>query len=117
MDIDIWVMPTPGNAEAVLRALRTFGAPLHNLKKEDLEKDGTVFQIGVAPRRIDIITAATGLTFENTYQNSVLTTIDGIEVHIPSIDDLIINKKATGRTKDLADAEALELLKTPNTVN
>ena len=117
MDIHIWVMPTPGNAEAVLRALRTFGAPLHNLKKEDLEKDGTVFQIGVAPRRIDIITAATGLTFENTYQNSVLTTIDGIEVHIPSIDDLIINKKATGRTKDLADAEALELLKTPNTVN
>jgi len=114
MDIDIWVMPSPDNAEAVLRALRNFGAPLHNLTKEDLEEDGTIFQIGVAPRRIDIITAASGLTFEHTYQNSVLVNIDGIDVHIPSIDDLIINKKATGRTKDLADAEALELLKTPN---
>jgi hypothetical protein len=114
MDIDIWVMPSPDNAEAVLRALHSFGAPLHNLTKEDLEEDGTIFQIGVAPRRIDIITAASGLEFEHTYQNSVLVNIDGIDVHIPSIDDLIINKKATGRTKDLADVEALELLKTPN---
>jgi len=114
MDIDIWVMPTPDNAEAVLRALRSFGAPLHNLTKKDLEEDGTIFQIGVAPRRIDIITAATGLQFEQAYQNSVLVNIDGIDIHIPSIDDLIINKRATGRTKDLADAEALELLKTPN---
>jgi hypothetical protein len=114
MDIDIWVMPSPDNAEAVLRALRGFGVPLHNLTKEDLEEDGTIFQIGVAPRRIDIITAASGIEFEHTYQNSVVVNIDGIDVHIPSIDDLIINKKATGRTKDLADVEALELLKTPN---
>ena len=113
MDIDIWVMPSPQNADAVLRALRRFGAPLHNLTKEDLLIDGTVFQIGVAPRRIDIITAASGLRFENTYQNSILVNIEGIEVRIPSIDDLIINKKATGRTKDLADAEALQILKIP----
>lgn len=114
MDIDIWVMPSPENAEAVLRALRRFGSPLHNLTQNDLEVDGTIFQIGIAPRRIDIITEATGLKFEQAYQNSVLVNIDGIDVHIPSIDDLIINKKATGRTKDLADAEALELLKTPS---
>jgi predicted nucleotidyltransferase len=114
MDIDIWVMPSPDNAEAVLRALRIFGAPSHNLTKKDLEEDGTVFQIGVAPRRIDIITAATGLKFEDAYRNSILINIDGIDVHIPSIADLIINKKATRRTKDLADAEALELLKTRN---
>jgi len=113
MDIDIWVMPSPENAEAVLRALRSFGSPLHNLTQKDLEVDGTLFQIGIAPRRIDIITEATGLKFEQAYQNSVLVNIDGINVHIPSIDDLIINKKATGRTKDLADAEALELLKHP----
>ena len=48
MDIDIWVMPSPQNADAVLQALRRFGAPLHNLSKEDLQKDGTIFQIGVA---------------------------------------------------------------------
>ena len=111
MDIDIWVMPSPENADAVLQALRRFGAPLHNLTKEDLLKDGTIFQIGVAPRRIDIITAASGLRFEPAYRNSISVNIEGIEVRIPSIDDLIINKRATGRTKDLADAEALESLK------
>ena len=111
MDIDIWVMPSPRNAEAVLRALRRFGAPLHNLTKEDLQKDGTVFQIGVAPRRIDIITAVSGLQFEETYGRSMPVKIEGIEVHIPSIDDLIRNKRASGRTKDLADEEALESLK------
>ncbi len=111
LDIDIWVMPSSENAEAVLRALQRFGAPLHNLTREDLQKDGTVFQIGVAPRRIDIITTATGLQFEETYGRSVSVNIEGIEVQIPSIDDLILNKKAIGRTRDLADAEALESLK------
>ena len=111
MDIDIWVMPSLQNADAVLRALRRFGAPLYNLTKEDLQKDGTIFQIGVAPRRIDIITAASGLQFEPAYRNSISVNIEGIEVRILSIDDIILNKKATGRTKDLADVEALELLK------
>jgi hypothetical protein len=111
MDIDIWVMPSLQNADAVLRALRRFGAPLHNLTKEDLQKDGTIFQIGVAPRRIDIITAASGLLFEETYRESITVNIEGIEIHIPSIDDLIRNKRASGRTKDLADVEVLESLK------
>jgi hypothetical protein len=116
MDMDIWVMPSRQNADAVLRALRRFGAPLHNLTKEDLQKNGTIFQIGVAPRRIDIITAASGLQFEETYGRSLSVNIEGIEVHIPSIDDLIRNKRALGRTKDLADVEALESLKTSEQV-
>ena len=111
MDIDIWIMPSPENVDAVIRALSRFGASLQNLKKEDLLTAGTIFQIGVAPRRIDIITAASGLEFEPTYRNSIPVNIEGIEVRIPSIDDLILNKKATGRTKDLADVEALESLK------
>jgi hypothetical protein len=111
MDIDIWVMPSSENAEAVLRALRRFGAPLQNLTKQDLERDGTVFQIGVAPRRIDIITAASGLRFQEAFARSLSVQIEGLEVHIPSIEDLIRNKRAAGRTKDLADAEALELLR------
>jgi hypothetical protein len=110
MDIDIWVMPSPDNAEAVLRAVRRFGAPLHDLTKADLEKEGTVFQIGVAPRRIDIITAASGLTFEQASSHAATVEIEGIAVRIPSIADLICNKRASGRTKDLADAEALEEL-------
>ena len=111
MDIDIWVMPSPENADAVFRALRRFGTPLHNLTKDDLLQDGTIFQIGVAPRRIDIITSASGLQFDHTYRDSILVNIEGLNVRIPAIDDLIVNKRATGRTKDLADAEALESLK------
>jgi len=111
LDIDIWVMPSPENADAVFRALCRFGAPLHDLTKNDLQKDGTIFQIGVSPRRIDIITAASGLDFDQTYRRSLPLNIEGIEVHIPSIDDLIRNKRASGRTKDLADAEALEAIK------
>jgi len=113
MDIDIWIMPSPENADAVFRALGRFGSPLHNLTKEDLQRDGTVFQIGVAPRRIDIITTASGLQFEPAYRDSIPVSIEGIEIRIPSIDNLILNKRATGRTKDLADAEALEFLKNP----
>jgi len=111
MDIDVWVMPSPDNAAAVLRAVRRFGAPLHGLTIADLQKDDTIFQIGVAPRRIDIITGASGLHFEDAFTRSAEINIEGIQVRIPSIDDLIRNKKASGRTKDLADAEALEFLK------
>lgn len=110
MDIDIWVMPSPDNAKAVLRAVRRFGAPLHKLTQADLEKEGTVFQIGVAPRRIDIITAASGLIFAEACSHAITVEIEGITVRIPSIADLIRNKRASGRTKDLADAEALEEL-------
>jgi predicted nucleotidyltransferase len=111
MDIDIWIMPSPQNADAVIRALQRFGAPLHNLTRKDLQTDGIVFQIGVAPRRIDIMTGVSGLTFEDTFRHTTVINIEGIDVHIPAVEDLIRNKKATGRTKDLADVEALESLK------
>jgi len=111
MDIDIWVNPSSDNAEAVLRALKRFGAPLHDLTKAALEADDTVFQIGVAPRRIDIITAATGLEFGAAFARSVEVSIEGLSLRILSLNDLIKNKRATGRTRDLADVEALESLR------
>jgi len=110
VDMDIWIMPSPGNADAVLRALQRFGTPLQNLTAEDLQRDDTIFQIGVAPRRIDIITTASGLRFEEAYANSMAVDLAGIEVRILSLADLIRNKRASGRTKDIADAEALEEL-------
>jgi hypothetical protein len=110
MDIDLWVKPTGENADAVLRALRRFGAPLHDLTREDLERDGTVFQIGVAPRRIDIMTTASGLEFDEAFTHAIRIRIEGLEVFVLSVADLIRNKRASGRTKDLADAEALENL-------
>lgn len=86
MDIDIWVMPSPQNADAVFRVLCRFGAPQHNLTKEDLQKSGTIFQIGVAPRRIDITTTASGLQFEEAYEHLLSLNIYGIELHIPPRD-------------------------------
>jgi hypothetical protein len=111
VDIDLWVMPSPDNADAVLRALLRFGAPLHSLTRADLQSDDTIFQIGIAPRRIGIITGASGLRFEEAFERSTTIVLEGIEVHIPSLADLIRNKRASGRTKDLADAEALENLR------
>ncbi len=108
MDIDLWVKPSLENADAVLRALRRFGTPLHDLTRADLVAEDIVFQIGVAPRRIDIITTASGLDFDEAFSRSMAVDIEGIEVRIPSVADLIRNKRASGRTKDLADAEALE---------
>lgn len=108
LDIDIWVRPSRENADAVLRALRRFGAALQDLTREDLQAESTIFQIGVAPRRIDIITAVSGLRFEDAFARSLSIDLEGIEVRVPCLQDLIRNKRATGRTKDLADAEALE---------
>ena len=116
MDMDLWVMPTEGNAEAVVRALRRFGAYLQDLGVPDLVRNDTVFQIGAPPRRIDIITGADGLQFEEAYSRSVDSDIDGIQVRVLSIDDLIKNKTAVGRSKDIVDVEALKRLKTDHAV-
>lgn len=111
MDIDIWVDPSPQNAAAVLRALNRFGAPAHDLRLDDLLADDTVFQIGVAPRRIDILTGATGLTFTDAFASSMEIEIDGVTAHVLCLDDLIENKKASGRKQDEADVEVLESLR------
>ena len=111
MAIDLWVMPSLENAESVIRALKRFGSPVHGLTAEDLQSDDTVFQIGVAPRRIDLITGATGLDFSSASKNSVAKKFDGIELMVLSVDDLIINKEATGRPKDRVDADELKKLK------
>lgn len=111
MDIDIWVMPSPENAAATIRALKRFGSPLHGLKVEDLQTADAVFQIGVAPRRIDLLTGASGLSFSVAVENAITRRVDGIELKVLSIDDLITNKLATGRPKDRIDADELKKIK------
>ena len=108
MDIDLWIMPDPENAHLTMQAFEAFGAPVGDLLPEDLIKEDLIFQIGVAPRRIDILTSVDGLKFKDAFARSELINIEGMSIHVLSIPDLIINKKATGRTKDLADAESLE---------
>ena len=108
MDIDLLVKPEPENALLVLQALEDFGAPVEGLSREDLQKEGLIFQIGVAPCRIDILTSIDGVQFTDAYTHSEVVDIEGIPIHVLSIPDLITNKRSTGRTKDLADAQMLE---------
>ena len=108
MDIDLLVMPNAENALLVLQALVDFGAPTEDISVDDLQKEGLIFQIGVAPCRIDILTSIDGIKFEDAFASSEIVEIEGIPIHVLSIPDLIKNKRATGRIKDLADAEMLE---------
>ena len=108
LDIDIWVNPTPQNSSKVYKALAQFGAPLHDIEETTFTNKGIVFQIGVAPRRIDIITEISGeIKFESAKTRSIQINIEGISTNILSIEDLIKNKESIGRPKDIIDVENL----------
>lgn len=107
-DIDIWIRRSDENAERVWRALSKFGVPLFDLTQDDLKKPGTVFQIGLAPRRIDIITSIDGVEFEEAEAERQQVEIEGITIPIIGRNHLLQNKKATGRLQDQADVARLE---------
>ena len=106
-DIDFFVWATPENASCLMRALVKFGAPLDQISESDFSSEGIIFQIGNSPRRIDIITSASGVDFEQAYSNKQIVILEGLEVPVISLQDLIVNKRASGRTQDLADVEKL----------
>ena len=107
-DIDIWVKPSPENSARVYRSMAAFGAPLHEIDEATFVTPGVVFQIGVAPRRIDLITTISGVGFDDAYQQRRIVEIEGLPVPTLSLADLIRNKRATGRDKDRLDADRLE---------
>lgn len=106
-DIDFFVWANPENARSLLRALDRYGAALRDLSATDFASEGTVFQIGVGPRRIDIVTRIDGVKFEDAYARRVTVQREGMEFPVISRDDLITNKRASGRAQDLADVERL----------
>lgn len=110
-DLDLWVRPTPENAVRVYNALAEFGAPMLDVTEADFAKDDVVYQIGIAPIRIDVLTSISGLDFDSAWPNRVSTKYGDTEIAVISRQDLITNKRATARQKDLADIEALERLK------
>ncbi len=107
-DIDIWIRCEAGNARRVWRALVKFGAPLSELKETDLTSPGLVFQIGVAPSRIDILTSIDGVQFTEAWKGRLELGIEGIRVHVIGRSHLIANKKTVGRPQDLVDVARLE---------
>ena len=108
VDLDIWILADADNAKKVYSAVAEFGAPVAEMKPEDFAEYGMIFQIGVAPCRVDIISKISGVSYADAVTRAVPKTIDGIPVRIISLEDLIANKKASGRAKDLADVEVLE---------
>ena len=108
VDLDIWVLADANNARHIYQALVDFGAPLQNIKAQDFEKDDLIFQIGVAPCRIDVITKIDGLNYSDARKKAIRKEIKGIPINVISKEDLIVNKRSTGRIKDIADAEILE---------
>ncbi len=107
-DLDVWTEPSPGNASGVLDALRRFGAPLHDLTASDLERPGTVFQIGVPPNRIDIVTAIDGVDFAEAWPERAETTYGDQLVPVIGKRQLAKNKRASARPQDLLDLKVLE---------
>lgn len=107
-DLDVWVRPESSNAQRVMKALRSFGAPTHDLRESDFASPGVTFQIGIEPVRIDIITAVDGLDFDAAWQNRVAAEYGEVPAFVLSKQDLIANKRASGRPQDLADIAALE---------
>ena len=107
-DLDVWVECSDTNAERAYDALRAFGAPLGDLGVRDLATPGTVFQIGLSPFRIDILTRITGVDFAGAWPNRCETRIGELAVPVIGRAALLANKRALGRLRDLADIELLE---------
>jgi hypothetical protein len=107
-DIDLWVEPSPENAARVVTALRAFGAPLGGLSERDLAGPGQGFRMGTPPFRIEILTEISGVAFADAWPRRERTQVDGILLPVIGRADLVDNKRAAGRKRDLADVEALE---------
>ena len=114
-DFDIWVRPNRENGERVIRALNDFGAPVaaHGISLDDLETPDTVYQIGLPPRRIDLMTGVSGVSFADAWPSKVRVEIEGLSIPVIGREELIRNKRASGRAKDLIDLEILEKTSEP----
>ena len=106
-DFDIFVEPSVENSQKIYKSLQEFGAPLKDITEKTFHEEGIIFQIGVAPRRIDLITQIDGVTFKDAYAHKKLVKIENLRVPFLSKSDLIKNKESTGREKDKLDVKYL----------
>ena len=107
-DLDVWVEPTPDNAARVMQALGDFGAPLDQITAQDFSRPGIVFQMGLPPRRIDVLTELTGVTFVDAWPSRLRGPFGPVAVDFLGRETFIKNKRATGRARDLGDVESLD---------
>jgi hypothetical protein len=107
-DIDIWVRPTEANAARVWSALQLFRAPLSKVTQADFHTPDVVYQIGLVPQRIDILTSISGVDFEDAWSDRLVVAIEGLPIQVIGLQQLYANKLATGRDKDLLDAKLIK---------
>jgi hypothetical protein len=107
-DLDIWVHATKENAERVFGALAKFGAPLARLKPADFCDQDVVFQMGIAPNRVDILTSIDGVEFPDAWKDRMMSPVEGLSVPVIGREHLRQNKRASGRPKDLQDLAMLD---------
>ena len=112
-DLDIWVNNDTANINRLYEALVDFGAPLKGVSATDFSNKKMIYQIGVAPIRIDILMGMSGITFENAWKNRKRTFYSGIAINILGIKELIYSKKKTGREHDISDMKKLTDKKFP----
>ncbi|MBI1995774.1 MAG: nucleotidyl transferase AbiEii/AbiGii toxin family protein [Deltaproteobacteria bacterium] len=106
-DLDIFVKPDHENAQRIAAALDAFGFASLGLTADDFEQPDQVIQLGVSPVRIDLITSLTGVSWDEAFAGRASSNYGDVPVHYIGRDQFISNKRATGRTKDLADLEVL----------
>jgi len=108
-NLDLFIQPTQENSDAVFRALAQFGAPLEGLGPADF-MDGTIFQIGQPPARVDILQQIDSISFDEAWVNRIEGRVDGeVPAVVISKEDLIRNKVASGREQDLLDVKKLRV--------
>ena len=107
-DIDLFLEPNPDNAQRLLRALNDFGFGAVDLAADDFTTPGRVVQLGIAPDRVDLMTAIDGVSFADAWSGRVSGRFGAVPVFYIGKAELVRNKRATGRAQDLADVEALE---------
>lgn len=107
-DLDIWIEAERGNAQRLLTALSEFGFGSLDLTEDDFVDPGCVVQLGYPPIRIDLLTSVDGVTFAEARERCVMLRIGDVDVPVISREDLVTNKRASGRLQDLADVERLE---------
>ena len=106
-DLDVWIEASAENAPRVIAALAAFGAPLADVAEADFARPGIVFQMGLPPVRIDVLTQLSGVEFADVWPRRILVQFGSVSVGVIGRDDFIRNKRATGRLKDLGDIESL----------
>ena len=109
-DIDVWIATNTENAERMLKVLTDFGFSSLALSLQDFLEEDNIIQLGFPPNRIDILTSVDGIEFENSTPQSSVIEVDGVNIHLIGIHNLIENKTASGRLQDLADVEKLQAI-------